>query len=136
MNLSTKGRYGLRALCELAMQSNDKPVSLTRIAELQDLSLKYLEQIFHLLKKAGYIKSVRGVNGGYLMNKPPSEITVGEILRLLEGDVAPIHCVSDECVEECKHGEECITKPFWEELSQTVYKVMDDKTIQDLIERN
>lgn len=135
MNLSTKGRYGLRALCELAIQSDEKPVSLTRIAELQDLSLKYLEQIFHQLKKAGYIKSVRGVNGGYLLSKAPSEITVGEILRLLEGDIAPAHCVSEECVDTCKHGGKCVTKPFWEELSQTVYKVMDDKTIQDLIER-
>ena len=75
------------------------------------------------------------MNGGYLLSKAPSEITVGEILRLLEGDIAPAHCVSEECVDTCKHGGKCVTKPFWEELSQTVYKVMDDKTIQDLIER-
>lgn len=133
MNLSTKGRYGLRAMCELASSYDGQPLSLSRIAENQNLSVRYLEQLFHLLKKAGYVTSTRGVKGGYTLSKPPRDITVGEVLRVLDGDFAPVGC--NEGCGDCDEPDVCYTRPLWTELNQAVYGLMDNKTLEDLIKK-
>ena len=92
MKLSTKGRYGLRAFIDLAVWGENEPISLTSIAERQDISVSYLEQLMAKLKKAGLVNSIRGVNGGYVIAKPAEEISVGDVLRALEGDLAPVEC--------------------------------------------
>ena len=133
MNLSTKGRYGLRAMCELADASGGEPLSLSRIAENQNLSVRYLEQLFHLLRTGGYVISTRGAKGGYSLSRPPEEITVGEILRVLDGDISPVGC-GDTCAD-CNEPDICYTRPLWTELNQAVYQVMDNKTLDDLIKK-
>ena len=101
MKISTKGRYALRLMLELAAYQKGAPVSLKDVARRQEISDKYLEQIVSVLNKAGYVKSVRGTHGGYLLRKDPSEYTVGMILRLTEGDLAPVGCVGENA-ETCK----------------------------------
>lgn len=133
MNLSTKGRYGLRAMCELASASGDEPMSLSRIAEKQNLSLRYLEQLFHQLKKQGLVRSTRGVKGGYFLARPPAEITAGEIIRALDGDFAPVAC-ADDCVA-CGDPNTCVTRPLWAELHDTVHELMNNKTLEELIKK-
>ena len=133
MNLSTKGRYGLRAMCELADAYGGEPLSLSRIAENQNLSVRYLEQLFHLLRTGGYVISTRGAKGGYSLSRPPEEITVGEVLRVLDGDISPVGC-GDTCAD-CIEPDICYTRPLWTELNQAVYQVMDNKTLDDLIKK-
>ena len=92
MKLSTKGRYGLRALIDLAQYSEETPVSITSISKRQDISERYLEQLMSMLKKAGIVKSIRGANGGYILARDAKEISVGEVLRALEGSLEPVEC--------------------------------------------
>lgn len=134
MNLSTKGRYGLRAMCELASEYGGQPISLSRIADNQHLSVRYLEQLFHALRSAGYVVSTRGAKGGYQLSRAPAEITVGEVLRVLDGDISPVGC--GEGCQVCDEPEVCYTKPLWTELNQTIYRLMDNKTLADLIEKD
>ncbi|WP_459128797.1 RrF2 family transcriptional regulator [Guggenheimella bovis] len=133
MNLSTRGRYGLRALCELAKSHGSGPMSLASIAKEQNISVRYLEQLFQKLKKAGIVDSVRGVNGGYLLARDPKSITVAQIVEPLDGDVSPIPCTPG-CTD-CADPSSCPTKPLWSKLHEKVYEVMDQTTLFDLIER-
>ena len=100
MKISTKGRYALRLMLDLALYENQEPVRLKEIAARQEISIKYLEQIISVLQKAGYVKSIRGPQGGYHLMKAPKEYTVGMILRLIEGDLSPVSCLEDE-VNQC-----------------------------------
>ena len=108
MKISTKGRYALRLMLDLALNNTGEAVSLKDIARRQDISDKYLEQIISILNKAGYVRSIRGAQGGYMLRRPPKEYTVGMILRLTEGTLAPVSCVEDDAVE-CEREASCVT---------------------------
>lgn len=130
MKISTKGRYALRVMIDLAVNDKGNYVSLKDISNRQEVSLKYLEQIMAMLNKAGYVKSIRGNNGGYRLAKLPEEYKVGDILRKTEGDLAPIACVNGE---ECSKRENCKTFKFWQGLDNVINEYVDSKTLADLI---
>ena len=130
MKISTKGRYALRVMIDLAVNDKGDYVSLKDISNRQKVSLKYLEQIMAMLNKAGYVKSTRGNNGGYRLAKSPEEYKVGDILRKTEGDLAPIACVNGE---ECSKRENCKTFKFWQGLDNVINEYVDSKTLADLI---
>ena len=130
MKISTKGRYALRVMIDLAVNDKGDYVSLKDISNRQEISLKYLEQIMAMLNKAGYVKSTRGNNGGYRLAKSPEEYKVGDILRKTEGDLAPIACVNGE---ECGKRENCKTFKFWQGLDNVINEYVDSKTLADLI---
>lgn len=130
MKISTKGRYALRVMIDLAVNDKGDYVSLKDISNRQEVSLKYLEQIMAMLNKAGYVKSTRGNNGGYRLAKSPEEYKVGDILRKTEGDLAPIACVNGE---ECGKRENCKTFKFWQRLDNVINEYVDSKTLADLI---
>lgn len=132
MVISTKGRYALRLMLDIAMQGGSSPVPLHDIAERQGISFKYLEQIVPPLTKAGYLKSVRGANGGYLLTRDPKEITTGDILRAGEGNLAPVACLASEDIE-CPRAELCITLPFWRGLDDAITAYIDSVTLEDLV---
>ncbi len=132
MKISTKGRYALRLMIDLAMNSNGKPVSLKDVAQRQGISDKYLEQIISVLHKAGYVRSVRGAQGGYLLRKVPEEYTVGMILRLTEGSLAPVSCIEDDEIV-CDHADACVTAIVYKKINDAVNGVVDNITLADLI---
>lgn len=132
MKLSTKGRYGLKAMFELAVKEGEGPTSLKYIAERQGLSDQYLEQLFSTLRRAGLVKSVRGAQGGYLLSKPAEQITVGDIIRVLEGPIAPSDCVL-ESDTECEKSDMCVTKVIWERIKVSIDDVIDSITLKDMV---
>lgn len=133
MKISTKGRYALRLMLDLAIYNTGQPVSIKDVARRQQISEKYLEQIISVLNKAGYVRSIRGAQGGYLLKKEPKEYTVGMILRLTEGDLAPVSCVGEES-SECDRREACVTVRIWEQINDAVNNVVDNITLADLVE--
>lgn len=133
MKISTKGRYALRLMLDLALNNSGDYISIKSIAERQDISTKYLEQIISMLSHAGYVNSVRGSNGGYRLAKAPKEYTVGMILRLTEGDLSPVPCASNGTC--CDRYENCVTVSVWEELNQKINEVVDSITLQDLVDK-
>lgn len=135
MKLSTKGRYGVKAMLDLALHSDESHVSLKSIAERQELSENYLEQLFAGLKKAGLVKSLRGAQGGYSLAAEPSAITIGSILRALEGSLAPVDCAQKDGGGCCR-ADECVTKVLWDRISASINSVVDSMTLKDLIEEH
>lgn len=133
MKISTKGRYALRLMIDLAMNDTGKPICIKDIAERQGISDKYLEQIISVLNKAGYVKSVRGPQGGYILKKKPEYYTVGMILRLTEGSLAPVACVEEEEVD-CERQSGCVTYLLWKKISNAINDVVDTVTLNDLVE--
>lgn len=133
MKISTKGRYAVRMMCYIAEQDGSRAVPIKEIAENQSISLKYLEQIAILLVKAGYIKSIRGAQGGYKLTKAPDDYTVGMILRLTEGNIAPVACLEDE-ENQCERSCQCQTLFIWQRVYDAVCSVVDNITIADIIE--
>lgn len=133
MKVSTKGRYALRLMLDLAMQNTDTPVSVRDIAIRQKISDKYLEQIISGLNKAGYVKSIRGPQGGYRLTKAPSEYTVGMILRLTEGSLTPVACVDEEN-SPCGRQNGCATLEVWKRVDEAIKGVVDTITLEQLIE--
>lgn len=133
MKISTKGRYALRLMLDLAGNEAGSPVSIKEISGRQGISEKYLEQIISVLNKAKFVKSVRGAQGGYILLKKPEEYTVGMILRLTEGDLAPVSCVGDGA-EKCERRAGCVTVRIWERMNQAVNDVVDHITLADLLE--
>ena len=133
MKISTKGRYAVRVMIDLAQNGNGKCVAVRQIAERQDISEKYLEQIIGVLNKAGYVKSVRGAQGGYRLTRDPSEYTVGDILRLTEGSLCPVSCLEGD-VNECERCDTCATLKVWKKLQKAIDDVVDHVTIQDLLD--
>lgn len=131
MILSTKGRYGLKAIFELALNYGSGPVSLKKIAEKYDISESYLEQLFAKLRKSGYIDTVRGPQGGYFLARKPDEITVGMILRTLEGDITTSECVSKEV---CSRESICATRVILEKIENSINNVIDNITLADMYE--
>lgn len=133
MSISTKGRYALRIMIDIAIYSNGSFVPLKDIAARQDISAKYLEQIISLLNKAGFLHSLRGNNGGYKLAKRTSEITAGDILRAAEGTLAPISCLQ-ETANPCEKRESCETLPFWKNYYKIVNDYVDSVTLEKLTE--
>ena len=134
MKISTKGRYALRLMLDLAYNHTGSFIPIKNISQRQDISDKYLEQIITQLSRAGLVKSARGAQGGYMLAKEPQEYTVGEILRLLEGNLAPVACV-DDTKEACTRSDECVTMEVWREIKDAVNKVVDNITLADLVEQ-
>lgn len=133
MKISTKGRYALRLMLDLAQHNTGEMIRIKDISERQKISEKYLEQIITSLKRAGYVKSLRGAQGGYRLAKEPEEYTVGMILRLTEGNMAPVACLEDE-INECTRAENCISLRLWKMLDEAVKGVIDHVTLQDMLE--
>lgn len=134
MKLSTKGRYGLRAMVDLAANGQQGAVSISSIAARESLSEHYLEQLMSKLKKAGLIRSVRGAQGGYTLAKEPAEISVGEILRALEGDLTPVACAAIDGVEgSCDSEHTCVTKYVWQQISDSINRTVDHIFLDKLI---
>ena len=134
MRLSTRGRYGLRAMLDMAMDQSDGPITLNSISERQGVSIGYLEQLMVPLKKEGLIRSVRGAQGGYLLARDPEDITVGDIIRALEGPIAPVACVSEDYPEECDRAEGCVTRLVWAKVRDSIVEVLDSLTLYALVE--
>lgn len=133
MMISTRGRYALRVMIDIAVYANGSYVSLKEISERQEISVKYLEQVVALLNKAGFLQSLRGNNGGYKLTKHPSEYTAGDILRAAEGSLAPIACLKNE-TNDCARREKCTTLPFWENYYKTINDYVNSVTLQDLVD--
>lgn len=134
MRVSTRGRYALRLMLDLAVHDTGENISLKSIAQRQEISGKYLEQIIGMLTKAGFVRSTRGSFGGYRLARPAKEYTVGSILRLTEGSLAPVPCV-EEGIENCAKAETCVTVTVWRELNDAINSVVDHITLADLVER-
>lgn len=134
MKISTKGRYAVRVMLDLALNNNGDCIKVKDIAARQGLSEKYLEQIIAILNKAGYVNSVRGAQGGYRIARDPKEYTVGMILRLTEGSLAPVACL-EESYGICERCDTCETLEVWKELHDAINRVVDGVTIADLVEK-
>lgn len=132
MKISTKGRYALRLMLDLALHEQSGYVPIKAIAERQDISDKYLEQIISILARVGFVKSVRGAGGGYKLAKTPAEYTVGMILRLTEGSLAPVACLEGE-ENTCPRQDSCATLTVWKKLYSSINGVVDGITLQDLV---
>ena len=133
MKLSTKGRYGVRALLDLALHQGEGLILLKDIARRQEVSLPYLEHLITPLIAAGLVKSTRGARGGVVLFKPPSEIKLSEVVELLEGSIAPVDCVNDPKV--CHRSAFCVARDVWSEMKDAMSQVLDSTTMQDLVER-
>ena len=132
MNVTTRGRYALRVMLDLAQHGGSGFVSLKTVAERQDISMKYLEAIVCELKKNGLLESGRGKEGGYRLSRAPEDYSVGEILRVLEDNLAPVACIKAGSVD-CAHAGECMTLPMWRELDELTNAYLDRVTLQDLL---
>lgn len=133
MRLSTRSHYGLRAMAALARAHGRGPLSLSEIAEDEELSLAYLEQLIALLRRANLVIATRGVHGGYQLKRDPREITVGDIVRVLEGPIAPVECASEEGGGSCCEREtECTTKEVWVKMRESIAQVLDSTSLYDV----
>lgn len=133
MKISTKGRYALRMLIELASHPENSYVSLKEVSEHQNISKKYLEQIVPMLNKSGILRTIRGNRGGYMLAKPPYACTVGDVLRATEGSLVPVACL-DRDVNDCPRAADCETLYVWEGLAKTVNDYLDSITLQDILD--
>lgn len=132
MKISTKGRYALRVMVDIAENGKDGSVSISEISDRQEISNKYLEQIISKLVKANFLKSSRGQTGGYKLVKKPSEYRVGDILRVSEGNLSPLKCLHDY---KCLRQEKCLTFDFWEGLDKVINNYADSVTLEDLLKK-
>lgn len=135
MKISTKGRYALRLMIDLALQDPDKYIPLREISKRQEISIKYLEQIVFLLLKNGYITSLRGLQGGYKLQKKPELYLVGDILRVIEGEIVPVTCLETQSCP-CGRSDTCKTLPFWKGLHAAVNDYLNSFTLADLAFEN
>ncbi len=133
MKLSTRTRYGMRAIIELAQYEGTRPLQLKTIAERQEISIKYLEQLMGLLRSAGLVRSVRGSKGGYALGRPQDQIRVSDIFRCLEGTVTTTECVEDKDV--CKRSADCVARELWMEVEASVHQVLESITLADMVKR-
>lgn len=133
MKISTKGRYALRLMLDLAINNTGEYITIKSISQRQEISDKYLEQIITQLSKAGFVKSTRGAQGGYRLAKAPEEYTVGSILRLIEGSLSPVACLDDD--ETCNRSPQCATQEVWVKLYDAINNVVDNITLADLVDK-
>src|SRR5574340_922557 len=135
MKLSTKGKYGVRALFEIARNYGQGPLSMKEIVERQKISLSYLEQILHRLGKAGIIESVRGPHGGYVLARKPAEVTIGDIVRSLEGPIALSHCLEPGFSEECYQADDCVARMVWTKVGEKIEEALDSISFEHLLQQ-
>ena len=135
MRLSTRVRYAVRAMVDLALNPGKGPASLKEISIREGISARYLEQLFIKLRRGGLIKSIRGPRGGYLLNKPPKKITIGEIVRCVERSFDPVHCLKEGTDVDCSKKDECVTRELWGELEKKITGFLDNYTLFDLKQR-
>jgi Rrf2 family protein len=134
MKLSTKGRYGLRAVLDLAVHADEEAVALSQIAERQGISMNYLEQLIAKLKKAGIVNGIRGAQGGYKLAAPAEEISVGAILRALEGNLNPVNCSEVGKGDGiCSNSDSCVTKYVWKRISDSINEAVDSIKLSELV---
>ncbi len=133
MKLSTKGRYGTRAMVDLAFHYGQGPILLKDIAKRQQISEKYLEHIITSLKVAGLVKSIRGSHGGYILAKSPAQIKLSQVIKVLEGSIAPVECVDDPKV--CSRAKLCVTRDIWKKIKRAIDEILESITLKDLVER-
>lgn len=142
MKLSTKGRYGLRAMIDLADYSEQEAVSISNISERQSISVSYLEQLMAKLKKAGLVKSIRGAQGGYVLARDAKDISVGDILRALEGDLYPVDCAAVTGGQDgsgdgtCSGQDYCVTKYVWQRINDSIQNAVDSIWLSELVENS
>jgi Rrf2 family protein len=134
MMISTKGRYALRIMIDLAQNLGKGYISLKLISERQEISLKYLEAIIGILNRANFVSSMRGKSGGYKLSRNPSEYSVGSILRLTEGGIVPVNCTNCKSDVVCRRGVECLSYPLWNDLDVMVNSFLEGITLQDLLD--
>lgn len=134
MKLSAKSRYALHLMLELAMQDDGVNLSVKSVADRRGISEKYLEQIIPVLVRSGLVRSVRGAKGGYHLTKGPEDVTVGTILRTVEGSLSPVSCMDDE-VNQCARCNACVTLDLWEQVDQAISNVVDHVTLADLVDK-
>jgi len=134
MKLSTRSRYGARILVDLARHNDDGPVQIGEISKRQDISVKYLEQLIRPLKQASMVNSVRGPKGGHMLAKKPEDITLGQIVRLFEGQTELVECISNP--EQCNMADDCQVRLAWKEATRVLYEKLDSTTISDLIQES
>jgi len=134
VQISTKGRYALRIIIDLALQGGDEFISLKTISDRQEISMKYLETIISTLQKAGYVISLRGKSGGYKLSRAANEYTIGSILKITEGSLAPVACLEQK-TNNCIRSAQCITLPMWQKLDRIVDDYLEGITIEDLISK-
>jgi Rrf2 family cysteine metabolism transcriptional repressor len=133
MKLSTKIRYGTRAILELALRFGEGPIELKEIARSQEISIKYLEQVIIPLRTAGMVKSARGSKGGYSLAKAPSDICLFDVVEALEGPLYLVDCVKDS--EQCRRSSSCVTRDIWSEVSQALHGVLKSITLEEMVRR-
>ena len=133
MKLSTRGRYGTRALLDLALQQSKEPVPLKDIAFRQNISLHYLEHLITPLTRAGIVRSTRGARGGVQLVRHPHEIKLSEVIQLLEGSISPVECIQNP--ENCPRSDLCATRDLWNDIKKAMDEILDSTTLQDLVER-
>ena len=136
LKLSTKGRYGLRALIDLAQYSSGGPVSTASISARQDISERYLEQLMSMMKKAGLVKSIRGAGGGYVLAKYMCEISVGDVLRALEGSLEPVDCAGLEPEGMCSASDSCVAKYVWQRINESINRTVDEIRLDQLVDQS
>ena len=132
MKISTKGRYALRLMLDLASNDSGTPIRLKDVAKRQGISEKYLEQIISILNKAGFVRSVRGSQGGYSVSRTPADDTVGMILRLTEGSLCPVDCAAEE-TGSCDREDTCVTRMLWKKLDDAISSVVDHVSLEELL---
>ena len=133
MKLTTKGRYASRAMVDMAMHVAEAPMALRDVAERQQVSVHYLQQIFARLKAAGLVRGMRGARGGFTLARPPAEIKLSEVIQAVEGPIAPVPCVDDPAA--CQRAGVCAVRDVWAEMGAAMIQVLESKSLQDLVER-
>ncbi len=133
MKLSTRTRYGLRAILELAENHGKRPLQIKTIAKRQDISAKYLEQLMAILKSAGFVRSIRGAKGGYVLAKAPNQIKLNDVFNCLEGSVTTVECVENE--DYCARVADCVARQVWMQVQEAIMNVLQSITLQDLVDR-
>lgn len=136
MRFSTRGRYGVQIMVDLAKHSDEGPISLKSVADRQKLSEHYLEQLVPELRKAGLVKSVRGAQGGYILAKKPESINIGDVIRVLEGPIAPVECTNQTGSDCCEKTSFCVTREVWVKVRDSINDVVDSISLADLISDN
>lgn len=134
MKLSTKGRYGVKAMVDLAIHYGEEPSSIKSISERQNISEYYLEQLFSPLRKADLIKSIRGAQGGYILSRSPKDITVADIMRVLEGPIEISECIEENNERSCSNIDCCATRLLWSRIKESIDSVMESTTLQDMVD--
>lgn len=134
LRITTKGRYGIRAMCMLAKSDRNTPLTIQCIADQENIPIRYLEQIMVRLRRAGILMSIRGPGGGYSLNASPDRLSIGCLLRALEGEFSVVWCANEKERVTCRFTDECLTQPLWAAVTDTIKEILDCITLQDLID--